>query len=118
MRQCLRSNNQGGSDLLEAIIEPSKTISDQYAATQLQLKNGESVVGRIVNENENSYTVSQNPYAPDYTINVKKSDVASKSYSKVSSMMPGLMNSLNADEMKDLVAYIIAGGNSENKIFK
>jgi putative heme-binding domain-containing protein len=108
----------GTKDLLEAIVEPSKTISDQYAATQLQLKNGESVVGRIVNEDETSYTVSQNPYAPDYTISVKKKDVASKTYSKVSLMMPGLMNSLNADEMKDLVAYIMAGGDADNKAFK
>jgi cytochrome c1 len=75
-------------------------------------------VGRIVNEDEISYTVSQNPYAPDYTISVKKKDVASRTYSKVSLMMPGLMNSLNADEMKDLVAYIMAGGNADNKAFK
>lgn len=105
-------------DLLEAIIEPSKTISDQYAASQLQLKNGESVVGKIVNEDATFYTVSQNPYAPDYTIKVKKKDVVAKTYSTVSLMMPGLMNSLNADEMKDLVAYIMAGGNPENKVFE
>lgn len=107
----------GYKDLLEAIIEPSKTISDQYAAEQIQMKNGESIVGRITKEDDENYYVSQNPYAPDYIVTVKKADVISKDYSKVSSMLPGLINSLNAEELKDLMAYLMAGGNSDNEVF-
>lgn len=107
----------GVKDLLEAIIEPSKSVSDQYATTQFQLKNGESIVGRVVSEDASTYSVSQNPYTPDYLIKVKKKEVVSKSYSKVSSMLPGLMNQLNEEEMKDLIAYVLAGGKADNKAF-
>ena len=104
--------------ILEAIIDPSKSISDQYAATEFQLKNGESIVAKIINETADAYSVSQNPYAPDYLIEIKKADVVKKDYSKVSVMLPGLINSLNEEELKDLLAYLVAGGNEGNEVFK
>ena len=33
-------------DILVAIVDPSKTISDQFAATIFYLKDGSSIVGR------------------------------------------------------------------------
>lgn len=105
-------------DIMEAIIDPSKTISDQYAATQFQLKNGKSIVGKIANQDNTFYYLSQNPYAPDVLVKVKKQDVLSKNYSTVSLMLPGLVNPLNVEELKDLVAYLKAGGNENHEIFK
>ena len=33
-------------------------------------------------------------------------------------MMPlGLLNSLNEDEVKDLLAYLLSGGNEKDKMF-
>jgi putative heme-binding domain-containing protein len=104
--------------ILEAIINPDKAISDQYAATEFQLKNGESVIAKIISQNGDSYQVSQNPYAPDYLMEIKKADVVKKEYSKVSVMLPGLINSLNEEELKDLLAYLIAGGNEKHEVFR
>ncbi|KPM48281.1 c-type cytochrome [Jiulongibacter sediminis] len=104
--------------ILEAIIDPSKTISDQYAATEFQLKNGETIIARIINETDKAYSVSQNPYTPDYLVEVKKADIESMEYSKVSVMLPGLINSLNEEELKDLLAYLVSGGNPESEVFK
>jgi putative heme-binding domain-containing protein len=104
-------------DILESIIEPNKVVSDQYAATQITLKNGESIVGRITNEDKTSYTVSQNPFAPDMVVKIPKKDVASSKYSSVSIMLPGLINSLNEEELKDLIAYLKAGGNESSPMF-
>jgi putative heme-binding domain-containing protein len=105
-------------DILEAIIMPDKTISDQYAATEFQLKSGESIIAKLVNEDNKLYTVSQNPYDPTTLMEIPKSSVVSKQYSKISMMLPRLVNSLNEDELKDLIAYIIAGGNEANEVFK
>ncbi len=104
-------------DILESIIEPNKVISDQYAATRFELKNGESIVGRITNEDKTNYTVSQNPFAPDMVVKVAKKDVASSQYSPSSIMLPGLINSLNEDELKDLIAFLKSGGNEKDKMF-
>jgi putative heme-binding domain-containing protein len=105
-------------DMLEAIIEPNKAISDQYAATQFQLKNGQSLVGKITNQDNDFYYISQNPYAPDFLVKVEKKNVVSKDYSTVSSMLPGLINSLNKEELKDLIAYLKAGGDAGSGYFK
>lgn len=104
-------------DILEAIIDPSKAVSDQYAATQFILKNGDSIVGRLANEDNNAYYVSQNPYAPDVLMKIAKKDVVSSKYSSVSVMLPGLINSLNEEELRDLIAYLKAGGNENHEIF-
>jgi putative heme-binding domain-containing protein len=104
-------------DMLEAITKPSKSISDQYAATQFSLKNGNSIVGRLVNEDANAYYVSQNPYAPETLEKVLKKNVISSKPSAVSMMFEGLINSLNEEEMKDLMAYLMAGGNEKNAMF-
>ena len=105
-------------DMLEAIIHPDKTVSDQYASTIFTLKNGQSVLGRLVNEDKTSYSISQNPFASDQVRKVLKKDVASKKYSTVSIMLPGLINSLNPNELKDLIAYLKAGGNQKNEVYK
>jgi hypothetical protein len=33
-------------------------------------------------------------------------------------MFPGLVNRLNEEELKDLLAYLMAGGNEGNEVFR
>ncbi|GAB3316120.1 hypothetical protein GCM10027299_05940 [Larkinella ripae] len=105
-------------DILDAIINPNKAVSDQYASTIYILKNGQSVVGRQLSEDKAGYTISQNPFAPDQTRKILKKEVASTKYSSESVMLPGLINALNPDELKDLMAYLKAGGNPDNAVYK
>ncbi len=105
-------------DILEAIINPDKAISDQYVSSIFTLKNGQSILGRLVNEDKGNYSISQNPFAPDDLRKIPKKDVVSKKNSTVSIMLPGLINSLNPAELKDLVAYLKAGGNQNNDVYK
>ncbi|GEO06045.1 hypothetical protein AAE02nite_37090 [Adhaeribacter aerolatus] len=104
-------------DMLESIIHPSKVVSDQYAATIFTLKDGSSVVGRLINEDNDKFMVSQNPFAPEQLREVSKKDVVNTKISNVSIMMPGMINRLNEEELKDLMAYLMAGGNKEHKVF-
>lgn len=104
-------------DILKAIINPSEVISDQYNTTTFSLKDGHAVVGRIVNEDDTNYIISQNPYAPEITREVPKADVVGRKFSTVSLMPPGTINRLNPEELKDLLAYLKAGGNPDNPVF-
>jgi putative heme-binding domain-containing protein len=105
-------------DMLEAIIDPNKVVSDQYAATVFVLKDGSSVVGRLTNEDDDKYFISQNPFSPQTLREIPKGDVTSTKISRISVMMPGLINSLNNEELKDLLAYLMAGGNDEHELYK
>ncbi len=105
-------------DILVATIDPNATISDQYHSTVLELKAGGSIVGRITNEDAKNYYISQNPFASNNIKTVSKSTVALKKNSEVSIMMPGLINRLNEEELKDLIAYLISGGNANHAVYK
>ncbi|CAN5268242.1 hypothetical protein BH09BAC4_BH09BAC4_07220 [soil metagenome] len=105
-------------DILDAIINPSKVVSDQYASTVFVLKNGQSVVGRLVNEDKVNYSISQNPFAANEIRKIPKKDVTAKRYSPESIMYPGLINSLNPEELRDLMAYLKSGGNENNEVYK
>lgn len=104
-------------DMLQAIIEPSKTISDQYGATVFYLKEGGSVVGRMITQDNDKYVISQNPFAPLVTREIAKKDVVRTRVSEISPMLPGMINRLNPEELRDLLAYLKAGGNAQDTIF-
>lgn len=105
-------------DILVATLDPSATISDQYHASVLELKAGGSLVGKITDEDGEHYYLSQNPFAPADIKKVPKNTVSRKKNSDVSIMMPGLVNRLNEEELKDLMAYLISGGNANHAVYK
>ncbi len=104
-------------DILEATIHPDSVISDQYAATVFYLKDGSSVVGRLTNENASTYFVSQNPFAPQMLREIPKADVTRTKLSDISPMVPHLIDRLNPEELKDLMAYLISAGNKDHKVY-
>ncbi|MDX1666774.1 MAG: c-type cytochrome [Saprospiraceae bacterium] len=94
-------------DLLYAIVNPSEEISDQYAFTLFEMKDGTRKHGGILNEQEKTYTLIVNPYDVTYTVSVKKDSILEMSPSPVSPMPPGLLNRLNGKEIADLFAYLL-----------
>ena len=105
-------------DILVATIDPNATISDQYNSTVLELKAGGSLVGKLTDEDGQYYYLSQNPFAPADIKKVTKNTVSFKKNAEVSIMMPGLVNRLNEEELKDLMAYLISGGNANHAVYK
>ena len=104
-------------DILVATLDPNATISDQYHATVLELKAGGSLLGKITDEDAQNYYLSQNPFAPADIKKVPKNTVILKKNSEISIMMPGLVNRLNEEELKDLMAYLISGGNPNHAVY-
>jgi putative heme-binding domain-containing protein len=130
--QCHKFGNEGGavgpdltaaasrfkrSDLLEAIIDPSKALSEQYASFIFTLKNGEIVTGQIADENNDHVAVITDPIVGTKQL-VGKGGIASRKISPVSLMPPGLVNVLTEDEILDLLAYIESGGSSTAAPFR
>jgi putative heme-binding domain-containing protein len=130
---CHRFVNEGGSigpdltgvagrfslhDLLESMVEPSKVISDQYEAINIRLKNGDLINGRVGNLNGADLNVIEDMFEPGKMTNVKRAEIQSIEPSKVSPMPEGLLNSLQLDEIQDLVAYLLARGDRQNPVFR
>ena len=105
-------------DLLENIVDPSKVISDQYESSLLVKADGSSIVGRVIKEEGGKIFVAENPLQPDQFTILDKAEVKARSKYPISAMPPALMNSLNQDEVLDLMAFLLSGGNKEDKVFK
>jgi putative heme-binding domain-containing protein len=108
----------GPRDLLEAIIEPSKVVSDQYEATIFTLKGGNVIMGRIVNLSGDTLRINTNVFDPGSSVGVKQSDIVSQMVSPASLMPPGLLGTLTEEEVLDLLAYMISGGNPQDDMFR
>lgn len=120
---CHRFGGEGGSagpdlstvagrftarDLAESILEPSKVVSDQYEFTRITRADGSSLIGKIVEVKKNGRTsIATNPFDLSQTIDIPTKSIASKDPSPVSPMPAALINSLNEQELRDLLAYLL-----------
>ncbi|MCO6457875.1 MAG: c-type cytochrome [Pirellulaceae bacterium] len=104
-------------DLSEALVEPDKVISDQYRATILVTAGGQVLTGRIVSEQDGMLTVQTDAYDATKIARVAKSDVEDQRPSPTSLMPKGLLNTLNRDELLDLLAYLLSRGNPQDALF-
>ena len=59
-----------------------------------------------------------NPAAPGQTTDVRHDTLQSRQVSPTSLMPPGLINAMNPNEVADLLAYILSGGDKRGKMFK
>ncbi|MBP88995.1 MAG: heme-binding protein [Planctomycetaceae bacterium] len=130
---CHRFDNQGGAvgpdltalsgrfnarDLLESVVEPNKVISDQYAAVSIFTVDGKAVMGRIVNLSGDDLLVSTNMLDPGNLTAIDRKQVEEIAPSKVSMMPKDLLNTLNEEELLDLMAYLLSRGDRNHSMFQ
>ena len=95
-------------DLLRAIIEPSHEVSDQYASWLIRLDDGNEFIGRIVSIDDETLEVDVDPFTPR-RVRLPLSRIISREQIPTSSMPAGLLNSLEKEEVMDLMAYLLSG---------
>jgi len=105
-------------DLLESIVVPSKVISDQYEAVLIELNDGRFITGRIVNLAGDGMKINTDMYDPDKQVNVDRRSIADMRPSPVSMMPNGLLDTLNREDILDLLAYLLSRGRREDAMFK
>jgi putative heme-binding domain-containing protein len=104
--------------MLESTIHPNMVVSEQFEQHELTMKDGSIVMGQVVAEENGEYALVQSGLDPLNLKKVKVADVKAKKGSKISMMPGGLINSMNAEELKDLIAYFISAGDKKHKIFR
>ncbi|HXD86847.1 MAG TPA: c-type cytochrome [Urbifossiella sp.] len=107
----------GPKEILESILDPSKTLSDQYQNETFRTLSGKTVTGRIVEDTKDAVAVQPDPFSPERVV-IKKDDIESRSPSKVSPMPANLADVLTQDEILDLIAYLQSQGKRNGKAFQ
>lgn len=103
-------------DMIDAIVDPSKAISDQYGSHQILTSGGATLVGRVVEIGDELHVYTADVNLPPQV--VKQDDVEEMQVSKVSQMPIGTIDALNADELKHLIGFILSGGDKRAAYFK
>ena len=104
-------------DILESILLPSKVVSEQYQNTILDLKSGDDVIGRVLEETDQKLVVVTDPIKLT-KVEVRKSDITGRRSSKISPMPEGLVNFMTENQILDLIAYLQSGGKKTFAAYK
>jgi len=123
--RCHRKGNEGypiGPDLthvsrrfspealLTEILEPSKTVAENYHTFIVKLKDGRTVSGQIIpnlDYREPTLQLAENPLEPNKITRIQKVNILKRSQSDISIMPPGLLNQMNKKEVLSLLAWLL-----------
>ena len=100
------ANRFGARDLLAMILDPSQSIDEKYQQTQVETREGKVVVGRVVGGDDKQLLLATDPFRPRQTTRIARETIAGQEKSKTSPMPGGLLDTLRAEEILDLLAYL------------
>jgi len=130
---CHRFRNQGGMtgpdltsagrrysarDLLDQVINPSKVINEQFSAVTVVTEDGLPHTGVVVNLNGDRLTLNTDLTDPNKRVNINRNTIEEIVISKTSPMPAGLFNRMTKEEILDLTAYLISGGDPKHEYFR
>ena len=104
-------------DLLDQIIHPSKVINDQFSSVKVLTEGGDIYTGVVVNLSGDRLTLNTDLTNPNERVNVDRKEIEVMEVSKVSAMPTGLLNRMTKEEILDLMAYLISGGDANHEFF-
>jgi putative heme-binding domain-containing protein len=103
--------------LAENVVQPSRVVSDQYRDTVFELYGGQFATGRVLGEDASSVRVLLTGL-PEREEAFDVGSIVSRRVSSVSRMPEGLLKGLSADDVRDLFAYVLAGGDAGDPLFE
>jgi putative heme-binding domain-containing protein len=104
------------TDMLEAIIEPSKAISDQYGSHQIATVDGQVLIGRVVKVGDQVHVYTADIDRPPVVL--ASDEIEEMVPSAVSQMPAGTVDALSPAELKHLIAYLLSSGDPKAEVFK
>lgn len=105
-------NKFRASDVLEAVIDPNKVISDQYTGQILTKKDGSALFGVVHKTYDGDMEVYEviPAVADAKPVRIPVDQVAKVVPSPLSPMPAGLLNRMSKEEIRDLVAFLLGEG--------
>jgi len=104
--------------ILRSMLEPSHDIDKDFRSHIFELASGKVVTGMVVKETADSVEVVIDPLAKGKATVIKKSDIDDRVVSDTSIMPLGLLNRLSREEILDLVAFVLSGGDKKHKMYE
>ena len=98
--------------IARSILNPSAEITEGFAAQIVETKDGETYEGLVVGESARAVVLAN---AAGVTVDIPKSNIKRRTGSETSAMPGGLGAILSAQQVADLVAYLVRGTDGEKE---
>jgi hypothetical protein len=72
----------------------------------------------LIYQNDEEIAVAPNPFDYSQLSKAPAKQVEKVELSQISMMPPGMIAAMNKDELMDLIAYLVSGGEPEHEAFK
>lgn len=99
------------SEILEAIMYPSKVISDQYVGVEVETSSLEDYRGMLVAEDDRTLSLIS---TDGQRVDIPKSDITHRKTATASIMPEGLLNTMSLRDLVDLIGFLERGASDEN----
>ncbi len=106
------ANRFSRRDMIESIITPSLVIAENYRSVQIVTSDGRVVIGRIAIQGDyrsQTMQVVMDPLRSTEFIEIDKREIESVHESPVSPMPANLLDGFTAEEILDLLEYLVHG---------
>jgi putative heme-binding domain-containing protein len=115
----IRDKYKTPEELLRHILLPSEKVEEKYATVIVETTDGQLFKGVMVGETETEIQISENPLVSCEPRVLKKDDIEDLTRSQLSPMPEQLLNTLvRAEDVLDLLAYLMAGGDPQAPSFQ
>ncbi|MEM9021561.1 MAG: heme-binding protein [Planctomycetota bacterium] len=110
-------NKYSAQDMVKAIINPNADVSEQYSMQLVTLKEGGAKMGWLISADEQRLIIKPNVLLEE-TETIPRDSVAAIQELPTSAMPVGLINNMTDDELRDLIAFLVAGGDKSKGDFE
>jgi putative heme-binding domain-containing protein len=100
-------------DMLESIVQPSLSVAENFRLETILTASGQVHTGRVVNEGDyrsEKIVLQTDPLQPDKIVELDKKEISEHRTTQTSPMPDGLLDTFTLEEIRDLLAYLEAGG--------
>ncbi len=97
-------------DLLKSILEPSDVVAEKYRSIQVVTKSGRTMIGRVVPGGDfrsPTLKISIDSLDPSKSVELLRNEVEAHRQVKTSPMPKGLLATMTAEEITDLIDYLL-----------
>lgn len=113
--EVVKKHKRDPSVVLREILEPSRIVDEKYRQVIVVLEDGKSHVGVIASENAATLTLLAG--SPPKKLEIPKKSIDDRANSPLSIMPANLLNTLDKEQILDLLAYVLAAGDSKDAAF-
>jgi putative heme-binding domain-containing protein len=99
-------------DILEAIVEPSRSVAENYRNVSIVTGSGQVLVGRLTFSGDfraEKLRLNIDPLHPGQFVEIDKKEVEEQRLADTSPMPQGLLDGFTREEIADLLAFLEAG---------